>query len=115
MAVLNRYKLLLAEKQLREGRKIGYEEIRRETGISTSTLSAWATNSVRGYRVETIDALCQYFSCEVKDLIVRLPDSALYVGPGKASKGDDRPGNYIGPGKASKEDDRPGNYIGRSK
>jgi len=71
MAVLNRYKLLLAEKELREGRKISYEEIRRETGIATSTLSAWATNSVRGYRVETIDVLCQYFSCEVKDLIVR--------------------------------------------
>ena len=99
MTVLNRYKLLLAEKELREGRKISYEEIRRETGIATSTLSAWATNSVRGYRVETIDVLCQYFSCEVKDLIVRLPDAARYVGPGKASKGDFRPGRYDSSGE----------------
>ena len=99
MAVLNRYKLLLAEKQLREGRKISYEEIRRDTGIAASTLSAWATNSVRGYRVETIDVLCQYFSCEVKDLIVRLPDSARYVGPGKASKTDYHPGRYVSSGE----------------
>ena len=72
--VYNRFKILLAEKQTRENRKISYEEIKNATGIATSTLSAWATNTVKGYSADTIAALCDYLSCELNELIVYEPE-----------------------------------------
>jgi putative transcriptional regulator len=68
--VFNRFKILLAEKQTAENRKIPYEEITDITGIAGSTLSAWATNTVKRYDAETISALCDFLNCDVKDLII---------------------------------------------
>jgi putative transcriptional regulator len=42
----------------------------RETGIAWSTLNAWANNQVTRYDAPVIKALCEYFSCQVGDLIV---------------------------------------------
>jgi putative transcriptional regulator len=68
--VNNRFKILLAEKELKEGRPIPYEEIKVATGIAPSTLSAWATNSIKRFDGETIAALCDFLDCNVGDLIV---------------------------------------------
>ena len=68
--VYNRFKILLAEKEIAEGRKIPYDEIKEVTGIASSTLSAWATNSVRRYDADTIAALCDFLQCELGNLLV---------------------------------------------
>jgi putative transcriptional regulator len=76
MTVHNRFKILLAEKELREGRRISYKEIQEETGIAASSLSAWATNSINRYDRKTIDKLCAYFGCAVGDLLEYQPSES---------------------------------------
>ena len=73
--VYNRFKVLLAEMEIKEDKKISYEEIKVETGIAASTISAWATNRVKRYDADTIAALCDYLDCEVGDLIVYEPQN----------------------------------------
>jgi transcriptional regulator with XRE-family HTH domain len=58
--VYNRFKVLLAEMENRESRRISYEEIKDKTGVAASTLSKWATNTVRRYDADTIAALCDF-------------------------------------------------------
>jgi putative transcriptional regulator len=71
--VYNRFKILLAQKETKENRRISYDEIRQATGIAASSLSAWATNSIDRYDRATIDKLCTYFGCTVGELIVHEP------------------------------------------
>jgi DNA-binding Xre family transcriptional regulator len=73
MTVYNRFKILLAEKETREKRRIPYKEIQDQTGIASSSLSAWATNTVNRYDRSTINKLCTFFNCSAGDLIVYEP------------------------------------------
>jgi DNA-binding Xre family transcriptional regulator len=68
--VYNRFKILLAEKEIRDNKKISYQEIKEVTGIAASTISAWATNNVTRYDGDTIAAFCDFLECDVADLIV---------------------------------------------
>ena len=68
--VYNRFKLLIAQKELAERRNISYDDIHRETGLAISTLSAWANNMIQRFDVSSIATLCEFFHCEVGDLIV---------------------------------------------
>lgn len=67
-----RFKELLAEKEFQEGRSIPVTEIAKVTGINRGTLSKIANE--KGYSTVTsnIDQLCEYFDCEVGDLMVRI-------------------------------------------
>ena len=71
--VYNRFKILLSEKEAREGKRVSYADIQKSTGIAASTLSAWATNDISRYDRETIEKLCKFFSCKVGELIVYEP------------------------------------------
>lgn len=68
--ISNRFRILLAQKATREQRNIALKEVGRETGIAWSTLNAWANNQVTRYDAPVIQALCEYFSCQVGDLII---------------------------------------------
>jgi len=68
--ISNRFRVLLAQKATREQRNIALKEVGRKTGLAWSTLNAWANNQVTRYDAPVIKALCEYFDCEVGDLIV---------------------------------------------
>lgn len=68
--VSNRLKVLIAEKEIREHRKITYRQIAQETGIATSTLVAYAQRTVNRYDSQTLEALCEYFNCEISDILI---------------------------------------------
>ena len=68
--ITNRFRILVAEKATREKHSIAINDVQRETGIAWSTLNAWANNQVTRYDAPVIRALCDYFACEVGDLIV---------------------------------------------
>jgi len=71
MRVLNnRLSELVAQKERWEGRKITNAVIAEETGLGINTVSHWMNNSVEGYKSKAILALCEWLSCEVKDLLV---------------------------------------------
>jgi len=73
--VRNRLKVLVAEKELEESRRISYQEIRasikERTGvnIASSTLSKWANNEIERYDSITLAILCDYFRCEIGNLL----------------------------------------------
>jgi putative transcriptional regulator len=68
--VFNRFKILLAQKEIKGKKSISYDEIKEKTGIAASTISACANNKTKRYDADTIAALCDFFECEVGDLIV---------------------------------------------
>jgi putative transcriptional regulator len=70
MAIYNRLKILIAEKELRENRKLTYRAISQETGISTTTLVLYMRQGVGAFDTGTLETLCNYLNCQPGDLII---------------------------------------------
>jgi putative transcriptional regulator len=70
MTVNNRFGVLLAEKCIKERRRIALSEVAENTGITWKTLQQWSNNTVTRYDAPVIEALCNYFGCTVGELIV---------------------------------------------
>jgi putative transcriptional regulator len=68
--IKNRLKILLAEKELREGRRLTYRLVAAETGLSLDTLLGYMTQRVTRYDESTLITLCKYLGCDVGDLLV---------------------------------------------
>lgn len=71
--IRNRFKILLAQKEARDGRSYTYEDIYRETGISPTSLTNYAKNRVSRFDGVTLTALCDWLECEIADLLVYPP------------------------------------------
>lgn len=71
--VLNRFRILLAEKEHRDRNKYSYREIQKITGIAASTLSAWGSNQTRRFDANTIASLCEFLECTPGDLLEYIP------------------------------------------
>ncbi len=70
MRLKNRFAELLAAHERKTGRKWTYEDISAATGISTSTLSAYALNKVRRFDAVTVEPLLRFFACGIEDFFV---------------------------------------------
>lgn len=70
MAVYYNIEGLIAQKRIREKRKITYRDIAAEADVSTSTLSKMANQTMAQIGLVTIDKLCKYFECSPGDLFV---------------------------------------------
>jgi putative transcriptional regulator len=69
----NRFGILLAEKRMKEKRRISLTEVHQETGISRPTLQAWENNTVTRFDLSVIEALCQYFGVSLSELLEYVP------------------------------------------
>lgn len=67
-----RLRQLMEDYRLRTGQRTSYRAIETETGISKTTLSAMASQTMKQVGLNTIDGLLDYFDCEPNDLIVRV-------------------------------------------
>ena len=67
-----RFKLgeMIEKKQFTEGRRVTISEVASTTGLNRMTLSKILNQKGYGTGTDTIDKLCQYFGCEVEDLMV---------------------------------------------
>jgi DNA-binding Xre family transcriptional regulator len=65
----NRLFLLISEKERQLGRRITHTEIAEETGVTIQLVGRWVKNDVTQYSGEIIEKLCDYFHCEVGDLL----------------------------------------------
>lgn len=67
-------KEVMKAKRLAWGRKVTLNELAEATGISRMTLSRMANN--KGYSTVTshLDKLCQFFECELHELVKYVPD-----------------------------------------
>lgn len=75
-AVRNRLKILIAEKEISDGRNYSYADIQAATGVAVSTLVDWTRGRSRHYAGETIAALCHFFGCKPGDLLEYIPPTS---------------------------------------
>lgn len=70
MPIINHFRRLLIAKAQKDGRRmIPLSEVEREVKITWRTLQAWDCNTINRFDGVTIEALCQYFSCTVGELL----------------------------------------------
>jgi DNA-binding Xre family transcriptional regulator len=67
--VKSNFLYLLAEKQRHAGRSISLRAVARDTGLNDYTVRGFAYNSLSEYPKNAIQALCNYFGCDVGDLL----------------------------------------------
>lgn len=65
-----RLSVLVAEKELRDGRKYSLRDIEQITGISKAVVAKWSNNKVTGYTGDVLAAFCYFFECKPNDLLL---------------------------------------------
>ena len=70
----SRVRILIAEKEVKEQRRISYRAIAQETGLSLATVTAYASGTNTRYDGPTIEAFCRYFGCQPGDILVYSED-----------------------------------------
>ncbi len=72
----SQFRILLATKEHREGRSISLREVVRDTGVPISTVMGMANNTIKRVPLDELNRLCEYFNCDVGDLLKRedMPD-----------------------------------------
>jgi putative transcriptional regulator len=68
-AVKSNLLVLVANKSQHEGRRLTLRRVSEETGVSYKTLRAIATNTIRELPTDVLAKLCDYFQCELSDLL----------------------------------------------
>ncbi|MGG0656475.1 helix-turn-helix domain-containing protein [Rummeliibacillus pycnus] len=54
---------------LMANKRINISELSRDTGISRNALSNLYNEKGKGVNFETLDILCEYFGCNIEDII----------------------------------------------
>lgn len=72
--IRSRVRLLIAEKEHRDGRKWPYRDIAQTTGLSTGVLSRLVRQDFKGVEADTMDRLCRFFGCGVGDVFEYVPE-----------------------------------------
>ncbi|MDX1992159.1 MAG: helix-turn-helix transcriptional regulator [bacterium] len=64
-----RFLELVAQKEIKIGRRIRANEIAMVTGVNAATVSRWLKNDVTKFEAPVLVAFCRYFGCEIGDLL----------------------------------------------
>lgn len=68
--IRSRLKLLVAEKEYKEGRRLSFSTISKETGISISAIAAYMQDSVTRFDADILLKLCDFIPCSLSELLV---------------------------------------------
>lgn len=71
MKIVSRFRILLAEKETKERRRISLQKVAEETGISIYTIKKLNSDDLREFPMEAMTALCRYFDCRPGDLFIQ--------------------------------------------
>ena len=69
-----RLRELMAAKGRSERRRITYDLILAQTGVSKNTLTRLANDRAGMVGISVVDRLCAYFDCQPGELLVYVPD-----------------------------------------
>lgn len=71
-----RFKLkeLTSKKEFLEGKRVTLKKIAEETGINRMTLTKINTQQGYSTSTETLNKLCNYFNCDIFDLVEYVSD-----------------------------------------
>lgn len=71
-----RLRELMADHQFKTGSRVTFDEIAKETKIHRTTLSKIANQKSYNTTTDNIDRLCQFFGCQVGDLMEYVEDTS---------------------------------------
>lgn len=75
MTVKNRFRELLIAKAADEDRRsIPLTEVESVTKVTWNTLQSWDKNEIKRFDRDVLVALCEYFACDVGDLLYLTPN-----------------------------------------
>ncbi len=65
----NRFFQLLSDKERRENRRITQSEVANAVDVDLHTIIRWMRNDIKKFDAPVVTRLCDYFGCEVGDLL----------------------------------------------
>ncbi len=65
----NRLLLLIQEREQKINRRVKLKDLTDFVGITHHTLSSWIRNDVRKYEAHIVEGFCDYFDCDLNDLL----------------------------------------------
>jgi DNA-binding Xre family transcriptional regulator len=68
--ITSRFKVLLAEKELRDKRGYTMRDVASATKVSIYTITALANNTLREFPIEALSAVCGFLGCTTGELLV---------------------------------------------
>jgi putative transcriptional regulator len=74
MMVIYHIKDLMLKRSASIRRKITYEDVVQDTGLSKITLSRMSSKLGHRVNIDVIERLCTYFDCTPNDLMTIIPD-----------------------------------------
>ena len=66
----SRLRLIIAEKELRDGRRWSLRTIAEESGANISTVQRLMNNTIKRIPTDELSALCRWLDCDVGDILV---------------------------------------------
>lgn len=69
MKITSKFKVLLAEKEVRERRSFTLRDVAKETGVSIYTITGFANNTLKEIPTDALMALCKFLDCTTGDLL----------------------------------------------
>lgn len=73
MVIENRLAQVIREKSAEWGRDVTYDDICDATGLSRATIARMKSDG-KGVRFDALSKLCEFFHCQVGDILVYIPD-----------------------------------------
>jgi transcriptional regulator with XRE-family HTH domain len=65
----NHLLLLIQARERKIGRRVKQHDIAEFVGVSDHTIINWIRNNVTRYDANVVEGLCDYFNCDVGDLL----------------------------------------------
>lgn len=69
MPIYNKLKILIANKENTESRKLSYRTVAQEADIPLSVLTEYTGQRVKRFDINTLEKLCRYFSVQPGELL----------------------------------------------
>lgn len=65
----NRLLILIQERERSISRRIKLKDLASFVGVTNHTVTSWIRNDVRKYEAQIIEGFCDYFDCDIADLL----------------------------------------------
>ena len=65
----NRLLVLIQERERKINRRIKLKDLASFVGVTNHTITSWIRNDVRKYEAQIIEGFCDYFDCDLADLL----------------------------------------------
>ncbi len=65
----NRLLTLIQQREQQINRRVKLKDLASFVGVTNHTVTSWIRNDVRKYEAHIIEGFCDYFDCDVSDLL----------------------------------------------